>query len=125
MCGHSVLRNLEKPRYFACGDPVRFATHQEAKRLQPGGLSERGEAGDGLNGFHISSFIEVYYSVKTGGELRKQWRRSARLMAVTTCHHGASDDHSSAAPTVFCGVFRRSSHPVLLPLIFQEACLGI
>ena len=44
MCRHGVLRNLEKPGYFACGDPVWFATHQKAKRLEPSGLSERGKA---------------------------------------------------------------------------------
>jgi hypothetical protein len=44
---HGVLGNLEKPGYFACGDPVWFATHQKAKRLEPSGLSERGEACNG------------------------------------------------------------------------------
>jgi hypothetical protein len=45
---HGVLRNIKKPGYFACGDPVGFSTRQKAKRLQPSGLSERGEARDGL-----------------------------------------------------------------------------
>lgn len=45
---HSVLRNLKKPGYFACGDPVGFSARQKAKRLQPSGLSERGEACYGL-----------------------------------------------------------------------------
>jgi hypothetical protein len=45
---HGVLRNLQKPGYFACGNSIGFSARQKAKRLQPGGLSESGEACDSL-----------------------------------------------------------------------------
>ena len=46
---HGVLRNLQKPGYFACGNSVGFSARQKAKRLQPGGLSESGEACDSVD----------------------------------------------------------------------------
>ena len=62
---HGVLRDLQKPGYFACGNSVGFSARQKAKRLQPGGLSESGEATDGVDLFHKSSFANIYDGFKT------------------------------------------------------------
>ena len=57
-----VLRHFQLAREIAGGEPIRLVLDENAERLQPRRLRERGKRQYGLFVIHISRFMEVLLS---------------------------------------------------------------